>query len=92
MKTETVEGEAEKYANNWEEIHPELDPENMTPIEVSKIDFIAGAKWQQEKETIEDLEKAFNAGSAFATGSHKDFKQTHPDFKEWFEQFKNKKS
>ena len=45
---ETLEEAAEKYANEWEEIHPTLDPEDMTPIEVSKIDFIAGAKWQAE--------------------------------------------
>lgn len=28
--------------------------------------------------------KAFNAGMSFAIGSHKEFKQTHPDFKEWW--------
>ena len=54
MKTETVEEAAEKYANNWEEIHPELVPENITPIEVSKIDFIEGAKWQQENSYSEE--------------------------------------
>ena len=49
-ETETLEQTAEKYANEWEEIYPELDPENMTPIEISKIDFIAGAKWQMDKQ------------------------------------------
>ena len=49
-ETETLEQTAEKYANEWEEIYPELDPENMTPIEISKIDFIAGAKWQIGKQ------------------------------------------
>ena len=48
-KQETLEEAAKKYANDWEEIHPELDPENMTPIEVSEIDFKEGAKWQSER-------------------------------------------
>ena len=48
-ETETLEETAEKYANEWEEIYPELDPENMTPIEISKIDFIAGVKLQQKR-------------------------------------------
>lgn len=42
----------------------------------------------EEKYTKEDLEKAFNAGSAYATGSHKLLKQTHPNFKEWFNTIK----
>jgi hypothetical protein len=49
MKQETLEEVAEKYANDWEEIHPKLDFEDMTPIAISKIDFIEGAKWQQEQ-------------------------------------------
>jgi len=48
-KQETLEEAAEKYANDWEEIHPTLDPEDMTPITVSKIDFIEGVKWHQER-------------------------------------------
>ena len=60
-KKDTLEEAAEKYANEWEEIHPTLDPEDMTPIEVSKIDFIAGAKWQAEQlykdDAIQTLEK-----------------------------------
>ena len=46
---EEVEVAAEKYAKDWEEIHPELDPEDITPIEMSKIDFIQGAEWQKEQ-------------------------------------------
>ena len=60
-KKDTLEEAADKYANEWEEIHPTLDPEDMTPIEVSKIDFIAGAKWQAEQlfkdDAIQTLEK-----------------------------------
>ena len=75
---EALEEAAENYANDWEEIHPELDSEDMTPIAVSKIDFIAGAKWQQERmyseeEVLELLRKAH-------------FVEQNID--EWFEQFK----
>ena len=50
MKQETLEEAAEKYANDWEEIHPELSSEDMTPIAISKLDFTEGAKWQQEQD------------------------------------------
>jgi hypothetical protein len=40
---------AEKYAIDWEETYPELDPEDVTPIEASKMDFIAGAKWMMQQ-------------------------------------------
>ena len=57
MKQETLEEAAESYANDWEEIHPELDSDNITPIAVSKIDFIKGAKWQAERMYIEIEQK-----------------------------------
>jgi len=37
----TKEEKALHYAENWEEITG-LDNENMTPIEVSEVDYIAG--------------------------------------------------
>ena len=55
-KQETLEEAAEKYANDWDEIHPLLAYEEITPIEVSKIDFIEGAKWQQENSNTNDLD------------------------------------
>ena len=66
MKTE-LEEVAEKYANEWEEIHPTLDSEDMTPIAVSKIDFIEGAKWQQKQmyskqQVIELMKQALEVG------------------------------
>ena len=66
MKTE-LEEVAEKYANEWEEIHPTLDSEDMTPIAVSKIDFIEGAKWQQKQmyskqQVLELMKQSFEAG------------------------------
>jgi hypothetical protein len=67
MRQETLEEAAEKYANDWEEIYPELDSEDITPIAVSKIDFIAGAKWQAERmyseeEVIAIVEKSRETG------------------------------
>jgi hypothetical protein len=32
----------------------------------------------------EAFRQAFRAGAAWATGSHQDFKQTHPDFDAWW--------
>lgn len=34
------------------------------------------------------LKAAWNAGAAHSVGSSKDFKQTHPDFEEWYESAK----
>jgi hypothetical protein len=85
-KQETLEEAAEKYSNDWEEIHPELDSDNITPEEVSKIDFIAGAKWQQERMYSEkEVESLL----------HKFMQSQHPDWHgysttKWFEQFKKK--
>jgi hypothetical protein len=33
--------------------------------------------------TKEDMKKCWNAACAYTVGSHVDFKQTHPNFKEW---------
>ena len=62
-----------------------------TEDELFEAGILAGI---EETEAImyseEDMEKTFNAGSAFAIGSHRDFKQTHPDFTVWLEQLKKK--
>lgn len=85
---ETLEEIAEKYANEWEEIHPTLDSEDMTPIAVSKIDFIEGAKWQQKqmyseeeaiKKIIDYVDFQFNTNG-----------ELNNEIKKWFEQFKKK--
>ena len=47
-KEKVLEEAAEKYSENWEEITG-LDYENTVPSEVNKLDFINGAKWQQEQ-------------------------------------------
>ena len=86
IKKKTIEEAAERYANDWEEIHPELDSDNITPEEVSKIDFIAGAKWQQERMYSEkEVESLL----------HKFMQSQHPDWHgysttKWFEQHKKK--
>ena len=57
---ETLEEAAEKYSENWEEITG-LDYENTVPSEVNKLDFINGAKWQQERMySEEEVRKMFS--------------------------------
>ena len=69
MKKETLEQAAEKYDGQFEYA------EDSSP----QIDFIEGAKWQQERMyTKEDLEVAFSEGQ-FGKYS----------FNDWFEQFKS---
>jgi hypothetical protein len=59
---ETIEEVAQHYAENWEVITG-LDWENTYPIEASKIDFIAGAKWQEKRMySEEELERAYDLG------------------------------
>ena len=40
----------------------------------------------------DDLLKTFDAGCAYTVGSHKDFKQSHPNRKQWVESLKKEKS
>ena len=49
-KQETLEETAKKYANEWEEIHGlNWDNLNLTPEQISQLDFKSGAKWQEKK-------------------------------------------
>ena len=105
-KKDTLEEAAEKYANEWEEIHPTLDPEDMTPIEVSKIDFIAGAKWQADQLFKDDAIQTLEKGLALLLKKQErmyseeevlniilKFNDDKPggfDASGWFEQFKKK--
>ena len=86
-KQEILEEAAEKYSENWEEITG-LDYENVVPSEVNKLDFINGAKWQQEQdknlyseeEVLEIIDLLFHQyASSFRV-----------DAKEYFLQFKKK--
>lgn len=47
-KETTLEEVAEKYSDNWELITG-LDYENEYPSKINKLDFINGAKWQQQQ-------------------------------------------
>jgi hypothetical protein len=92
MAQQTLEESAEEYANDWEEIHTELDSEDMTPIELSKIDFIAGAKWQQERmyseEEVNNLFRKYQYDLAQWVLKIEDDINGRPIPTEWFEQNK----
>ena len=93
MKTE-LEQAAEKYSENWEEITG-LDYENVVPSEVNKLDFINGAKWQQEQnKNLYSEEDLLNFG-AFVRIEDKKEKRLfliQDYFKKWFEQFSKLKN
>jgi hypothetical protein len=75
---ETLEEAAENFVNS-------------TRLRNYKVLFIEGAKWQAKRMySEEDMKECWYAACAYSIGSHKEFKQTHPNFKEWFEQFKKK--
>ena len=85
-KQETLEEAAQHYAENWEEITG-LDWDNIDPIEASKIDFIAGAKWQAEKMyTYDELRQI--AYNAYCKGQLDE--PTEGKFNLWIQQFKKK--
>ena len=76
MKQETLEQAAEKYAKQFDYA------EDSSP----NIDFIEGAKWQQERsysddEVLELLLKMNDWPTTFVS---------EEEVKEWFEQFKKK--
>ena len=60
---ETLEEAAERYSENWEDITG-LDYELSVPSEINKLDFINGAKWQQEQNknlySEEEVRKMFS--------------------------------
>ena len=80
MRKETLEEAAERFANNFTE------DENKFAIE----DFIAGAKWQQERSYSEEEVK--NIVDETIEKFYKHFYTlTKAEMKEqWFEQFKKK--
>jgi hypothetical protein len=93
MKKETLEEAAENYTNNWEEITG-LDYENSIPLEVSKIDFIAGAKWNQERSySEEEVELLLETLSKVVVYQGNDYRLPHYfeyEIKEVIKQFKKK--
>jgi hypothetical protein len=65
MKKETLEEAAEKYLQEWRLVN-NIHLSNPIHAERCKNNFIAGAKWQQERMySEEDLRKAFKHGILF---------------------------
>ena len=85
MKQETLEEAAERYSNDWERITG-LDYSEELPEEINKIDFINGAKWQEERsyseEEVIDLLQEMNDYPTIFEG--------RIDIKEWFDRNKKK--
>ena len=80
-KQETLEEAAERYTeeHKWEEQDPWLD-------------FIEGAKWQEERMySEEDMKSAFKVGFSIGYGSDVHaIDEKNRTCEEWFEQFKKK--
>ena len=77
MKQETLEKAAENYQKHF----------GIRPNLFAQDDFIAGAKWQQERSySKEDLKTAFLDGWELRDGDLPFSKA----MKKWFEQFKKK--
>jgi len=92
LKQETLEEAAQQYAENWEEITG-LDWEKTYPNDASKLDFIAGAKWQAEKMYSEEEVKmlAFNFYYDMSKKMNVPenlISENRTNFDIWFEQFK----
>jgi hypothetical protein len=90
-KQETLDEAAKKNAlNELEKYKPNKERFKLS----CKNSFLRGAKWEAEQDnnkfSEENIKMCWDAASSYTIGSHIDFKQTHPDFKEWFEKFKNK--
>ena len=56
-------------------------------LDIDKLFWLKEDAIQMEREQKrEQIYKAFDAGSAYAIGSHADFKQTHPNKEQYYEQ------
>lgn len=89
MKTELEEA-AEKYSENWEEITG-LDYENIVPSEVNKLDFINGAKWQQEQnKNLYSEEESIQKIIDYVDFQFNTNGELNSEIKKWYEQYKKK--
>ena len=87
-KEKVLEEAAEKYSENWEEITG-LDYENTVPSEVNKLDFINGAKWQQEQnKKLYNEEEVHTIIESYQNNVENN--PNHITYDKWFEQFKKK--
>ena len=90
-KQETLEEAAEKHLQKWRLLN-NIHLSNILHAERCKNDFMAGAKWQQDKNKYsdEDMREAFKIGHKCARqGSYNNITEQE-EFDKWFEQFKNK--
>ena len=79
MAEETIEEAAENHLQKWRLLN-NTHLSNILHAQRCKNDFIAGAKWQQERMySEEDMEEAFTNGLNRSFDS---------DFDRWIEQFK----
>jgi hypothetical protein len=69
---------------NLKEVHKPEGDLNLQPIQ---SDLLLQIQDMQEKRFKEVLKTFWDAGSAFTIGSHKDFKQTHLDFEQFYQKF-----
>ena len=82
-----LEEAAQRYSDDWENITG-LDYEDEFPEAINKLDFINGAKWQQQQQrsySEEDMKQAFLDGMFHSSGDTVD-----EAIEEWFNQFKKK--
>lgn len=88
MNKETLEEAAEKYFDY------NIFCDGITDFEkeISIRSYIAGAKWQQEMYSEEDLRESFKSGGKMSwTDINQETQEPYYyDFNEWFEQFKKK--
>jgi hypothetical protein len=80
-KQETLEEAAKKYSDDWEEITG-LDYDEQVPNFVNKLDFINGAKWQQER--------SYSENEVLQLLLRLQQTESYDNLYEWFEQFKKK--
>jgi len=86
----TLEEVAEKYLQEWRLLN-NIHLSNVIHAERCKNDFIAGAKWQQERSySEEDMQRAFMEGHNICRCVTDNIDETKECFIEWFEQFKKK--
>jgi len=67
----------------------DLDYENVVPSEVNKLDFINGAKWQQEQnKNLYSEEESIQKIIDYVNFQFNTNGELNHEIKKWFEQFK----
>jgi hypothetical protein len=91
MNNKTLEEAAERYADYSNDYVPMSFGDKFN--ETTKTDFIAGAKWQQERMYSEEevyslLEQSMKDCHLWELEKH--YSKDYKNLTEWFEQFKKK--